>query len=76
MVVDLIGEVTEIAVLAVFLLVPIVGELDQPGAPRPLDCFSRPSSSAAHKKTPGVNFALSLSTRPHFLQSQRVLIEF
>src|SRR6266853_2921579 len=31
-VVDLIGEVPEIAVLAVFLLVPIVGELDQGGA--------------------------------------------
>ena len=51
-VVDLVGEMAEIAVLAVFLLVPIVGELDQRRAARLGQLLQQCSRPRARTGTP------------------------
>jgi hypothetical protein len=73
-VVDLIGEVAEITVLAVFLFVPVVGELDQRRAARLgqlLEQFLVFGRAQEHQREP----ALVIVDAAHFLQPQRILIE-
>lgn len=74
-VVDLVGEMAEMAVFAVFLLVPIVGQLDQRRAAglrqglEQMEVFLR---AEKHQR----EAALFIVDAAHFLQPQRVLIEF
>ena len=73
-VVDLIGEMAEMARLAVILRVPIVGKFEQRlGAAGFLDCSTSASSSGATRNT-SVN-GLSRSSRRRLFQPELVAIE-
>src|SRR5207302_9882195 len=68
------GEVAEIAVLAVFLLIPIVGEFDQRRAAS-LGGFQQALVFGGAQEHQGV-FRLVVVDAADFLQSQRIPVEF
>src|SRR6185437_12463647 len=73
-IVDLIGEMAEIAILTVFFLVPIVGEFDQRRAAslRLLQQALILGRAQEHQR----EFRLVIVDAADLLQSQRILIEF
>src|SRR5579872_5495108 len=73
-IVDLVGEMAEIAILAVFLFVPIIGELDEgraasSGGFQQVFVFGRAKEYQRE-------FAFVVIDAANLLQSQRVAIEF